>query len=315
MLCPSGGDGCRDIGNGPLAETGSKSLPIKAISFTALVCAALPLPAAAWGSLGHQVVAMIAYDHLTPVARKQVDSLLAADADTLTPPDFASRSVWADQYRNSHRETAAWHFADVEIDKPDLDAACFGFPKLPSGQLASQGPAKDCVVNKIEQFQAELAAPQTPQAERLLALKFLIHFVGDLHQPLHAADHDDKGGNCVRVEADGDHRMTNLHAYWDTGVLEPLGASPVAIAVQLEADITPGRVKAWSAGNTRAWAMESFAVAKTVVYDLPSRPTCDEHGGVTLSSGYRRRAEAMAREQVEKAGVRLAGVLSEALAN
>ncbi len=279
-----------------------------------LICVALPLPAAAWGSIGHQVTALIAYDHLTPAARKQVDTLLTADPDTLTPPDFASRSVWADKYRNSHRQTAAWHFADNEIDKPDLDAACFGLPRLSPGQLASQGPAKDCVVNKIEQFRAELADPHTAQTERLLALKFLIHFVGDLHQPLHAADHNDKGGNCVRVEAAGGHRAPNLHAYWDGSVLEPLGASPAAIAAQLDANITPAKVAAWSAGNVRAWAMESFELAKSVTYDLPSKPTCDEYGSVTLSAVYRQRAETVAGEQLEKAGLRLAAMLNGALA-
>ena len=280
----------------------------------ALLCASIPLPAAAWGSLGHQVTALIAYDRLTPAARIQVDNLLAADTDTTTPPDFVSRSVWADNYRGSHRKTAAWHFINIEIDKPDLNAACFGFPKLEPGQAASQGPARDCVVNKIEQFQEELSDPHTPQAERLMALKFLIHFVGDLHQPLHAADHDDRGGNCVHVDADGEHRSMNLHAYWDTAVLEPLGGSPAAIAAQLQSDITRTMQRAWRSGNARTWALETFAVAKDVAYNLPSRPTCDEHGSIVLPASYRRRAEALAPVQVEKAGVRLAVVLNRALA-
>src|SRR5277367_6162974 len=85
-------------------------------------------PAAAWGDLGHEVTAMIAYGRLTPAARAKVDALLQADSDTLTAPDFASRATWADKYRNGHRETANWHFVDIEIDHPDLKAACSGFP-------------------------------------------------------------------------------------------------------------------------------------------------------------------------------------------
>ncbi len=123
--------------------------------------------------------------------------MLASDTDPLTPKDFAGRATWADKYRNAHRGTAAWHFVDIEIDQPNLEDACFGFPSLPTGQFASTGPAQDCVVNKIDEFSVELKSPSTPPAERLLALKFLIHFIGDLHQPLHAADHHDRGGNCI----------------------------------------------------------------------------------------------------------------------
>jgi hypothetical protein len=170
-----------------------------------LVAAAMallgPAPAESWGDLGHRVTAIVAYRHLTPQARGKLDALLAADSDALTPPDFASRSMWADRYRGAHRETAAWHFVDIEIDRPDLQDACFGFPALNAAQLASQGPAEDCVVNKIEEFAAELQSAATPPAERLLALKFLIHFIADLHQPLHAADHGDKGGNCIGLTA------------------------------------------------------------------------------------------------------------------
>src|SRR6516165_7654391 len=132
--------------------------------------------AGAWGDLGHKATALIAYRHLSPKARSALDALLASDTDTLTAPDFASRATWADKYRNDHRETAAWHFIDIEIDHPDVDAASYGFPALGTARPASEGPAQDCVVNKIDQFAAELKSPATAQAERLLALKFLIHF-------------------------------------------------------------------------------------------------------------------------------------------
>ena len=164
-----------------------------AAALAALVCS----QAIAWGDLGHEVTALIAYRHLSPTARAALDALLASDPDPLTSGDFAGRATWADKYRNAHRETAVWHFVDIEIDHPDLNDACFGFPGLHVGQLASEGPAQDCVVNKIEEFAAELKNPSTPAAERILALKFLIHFLGDLHQPLHAADHHDRGRPCA----------------------------------------------------------------------------------------------------------------------
>jgi hypothetical protein len=269
-------------------------------------------PAVAWGDLGHKVTALIAYRHLTPTARAKLDALLASDTDTLTAPDFASRATWADKYRNSHRETAEWHFVDLEIDHPDLAGACSGFPKLAAGQSASAGPAADCVVDKIEEFEAELRSPATPAAERLLALKFLIHFVGDLHQPLHASDHDDHGGNCIGLSPELDGK-TNLHAYWDTGVVGALGGSAADIAAQLNSKITPTDITTWGRGGARAWAMESFGLSRKDVYALPSRPTCGDHESVTLSPAYQATAKTDAAIQLEKAGVRIAMVLNRDL--
>ena len=285
--------------------------------FVAFALAALVLgaagPAAAWGDLGHKVTALIAYRHLTPAVRARVDALLASDSDGLTAPDFASRATWADKYREGHRETAAWHFVDIEIDHPDLKAACFGSPTLAAGQPASQGPAQDCVVDKIDEFAAELRSPATPAAERLLAFKFLIHFVGDLHQPLHASDHDDRGGNCIGLSPSPDGRASNLHAWWDTGVVEALGASAPDIAARLEAQISPDQARAWASGKPSAWAMESFQIARRDVYALPTRPTCGQRGSVALSAAYQAAARRDAAVQLEKAGIRMAALLNRTL--
>ena len=281
-------------------------------AFAVFAVLATASPAAAWGDLGHEVTALIAYRHLTPAARTKVDALLTADTDTLTPPDFASRATWADKYRNSHHETAAWHFVDIEIDHPDLSAACFG-RRSATGQLASQGQAQDCVVDKIEEFERELASPATPPAERIMALKFLMHFVGDLHQPLHASDHNDRGGNCIGLSPSPDGRDTNLHAYWDTGVVEALGGSASAIAANLNAQITPAQARAWSSGDPRAWATETFQMSVKDAYALPSRPTCADHGSVALSAAYQAQAQKDAALQLEKAGVRMATMLNRAL--
>jgi hypothetical protein len=268
--------------------------------------------AEAWGDLGHRVTALIAYRHLTPAARGALDALLASDPDTLTEPDFASRATWADRYRNAHRETAAWHFIDIEIDHPDLERACFGFPPLAASQAASEGPAQDCVVNKIDEFAAELRNSRTAPAERVLALKFLIHFIGDLHQPLHAADHDDKGGNCIGLEPPY-RRERNLHAYWDVGVVDALGRSAEGIADKLDARVTVEKMKEWSAGSARTWALESFSIAQRDVYALPSLPTCRAGGSITLSARYEAAAEEDAAAQLLKAALRMASVLNAAL--
>jgi nuclease S1 len=270
-------------------------------------------PALAWGDLGHEVIAKIAYAHLTPAARAKVDALLASDPDKLTESDFASRATWADKYRSGHRETAEWHYVDAELDRPDLDAACFNNPKLAPGQPASAGPEHDCVVDKIDEFAAELRNPVTPVAERLLAFKFLLHFVGDLHQPLHAADHRDRGGNCIGLSPSPDGHAKNLHGFWDSTVVYALGRNPDEIAAKLNAQIKPSEAKTWSAGTARDWAREGFQIARRDVYALPDRPTCDDHRTISLSQAYITAAERDAEIQLEKAGVRLAYVLNASL--
>src|SRR3984957_18862633 len=220
----------------------------------------------AWGDDGHEVIGLIARTYLTPAAREKVDALLAADPDHLTPPDIASASTWADKYRDSGRgearkNTSQWHFVDIEIAAPDLDRACFGHPVMPPGTPATNGPEQDCVVDKIDEFAAELANPATDQPERIVALKFLLHLVGDLHQPLHASDDHDRGGNDKRASARG-IRMGTLHHYWDTEFVEQLGPDPRQIATALTGKISSSDVGVWSQGSASEWAMESFRVAK-----------------------------------------------------
>jgi hypothetical protein len=280
--------------------------------FTALA-AALPSPLFAWGYEGHEVVATIARAELTPAVRAKVDAILATDTDPLTGHDMASEATWADAYRShGHRETAQWHFVDTEIDgSADLDAGCFGHPA--SADPASAGPAQDCVVDKVREFAAELAASTTTPGERLLALKYLIHFVGDLHQPLHASDNHDRGGNCVLL-ALGGSRTQNLHGYWDTAVVEAIGSDPAAVAATLRARITPAARAGWQHGDATTWAQEAFSIARSTVYTAGSQPGCGDAAPVALPAGYDVRAQAAAALQLERAGVRLGAMLNSALA-
>jgi exodeoxyribonuclease III len=236
-----------------------------------------------------RIIAEIAEQHLEPVAAKQVRDLLAIENAT-TLADFAN---WADQIRPQHRQTAPWHFVDIPISAPGYDATrdCAG---------------GNCVVAKIEDFVAELRNRSLPEPERLEALKFVIHFVGDLHQPLHASDDDDRGGNEVRVTFG--RRRTNLHAVWDTGILAPaVQADERGYALRLVRDITPEKIAAWQAGTTIDWADESHAVAVTTIYGrLP-------HDAGTLPEAYENAALPLVNEQLERAGVRLAFVLNRTL--
>jgi hypothetical protein len=277
----------------------------------AMSALSFPAVAFAWGYEGHEVVAAIARGYLTPEVRARVDQMLAADRDVLTAHDMLDEATWADSYRREHRETSGWHFVDIELDHPDMKAACFGFPA--SGPVASQGPARDCIVDKLTEFSEELANPATPAAERLLALKFVLHFAGDIHQPLHDADNHDKGANCVLLSLGGP-RLVNLHSYWDTVVVRGLGDDPRAVAAMLARRITPEDKAAWEKGDAKSWALEGFDAAKTKVYTLGSTPGCaPDKPPVSLPPGYEMTAREVASIQLEKAGVRLAAILNHAL--
>jgi DNA/RNA endonuclease YhcR with UshA esterase domain len=161
--------------------------------------------------------------------------------------------MWADKYRDSdrngtgerYRRTRQWHFVDIELDNPNLDQACHNHPGLPPGMPASRGPADACIVDKIDQFKAELANPETAPEEQLVALKFLLHLAGDVHQPLHAADDHDAGGNKKQVIVDG-FTANNLHHFWDIEFIGRLGAEPTETAAQLIARISDEQRRAWS---------------------------------------------------------------------
>jgi hypothetical protein len=283
-----------------------------------LTLAALPQQAAAWGDDGHKAVALVAQDYLTPSVRKQVDAMLAADTDPLTKHDIANEATWADKYRDSNNRrdhyeaTKRWHFVDLEISDPDMTVACFGRKPLPPGTPASVGDKMACVVDKVAQFAAELEAPGTDAEERLFALKFLLHFVGDMLQPLHASDNNDAGGNSIKVMVDGfPHKAKDeLHGFWDTQFVEAIARPPAALAKKLLAQITPDQVAQWKEGTFDDWAMEAFDLGFTDVYgDPPLSKDTVQH----LDSAYVDRAEKDIALQLSKAGVRLAAVLNKAL--
>ena len=140
---------------------------------------------------------------MTPAPSSAACSGQATDTDSLTAHDIASAATWADKFRDSNtngarQKTRQWHFVDIELIAPDLDQACFNHPALPPGTVASNGPADDCVVDKIEEFAAELANPATDLEEQVVALKFLLHFVGVLG--VTRANPPDRGQGAAEAE-------------------------------------------------------------------------------------------------------------------
>lgn len=279
-------------------------------------------PAAAWGDRGHEIIAGIAQSQLTPQARRQVERLLAGDDTGLVDKAMPEQATWADKWRDSDRnttrvryeQTRQWHYVNIRIahlDAPaDLVRACHGRPPLPTGTSASAGPARACIVDKIDQFTAELRHPDTPTAQRRLALQFLLHFIGDVHQPLHASDDNDRGGNDKKILLPG-FNPDNLHQFWDNEVVRRLGRQPDQVARELARGITPQQRRAWSRGDAADWALDSFAVARQHTY--ARLPEADAQGRRKLTPAYVAGATQVAKQQLRKAGVRLAWVLNGAL--
>jgi len=275
-------------------------------------------PACAWGNYGHEVVALIADHYLDPAVRTKVTDILAGDTSHLTPTvQIDQEATWADKYRDSDRNTTKvrynkthnWHFVDLELPGPDLNTACFGQPSL-KGKVAFNGPASDCIVDKIDEFVAELHKTTTSKKERRHALQFILHFVGDIHQPLHASDDQDQGGNAKSVTA-ANMGSGSLHGFWDVQFVTRQAPGQTALANQLLAHITDAQRAQWSVGTAADWANESFQIAKTHAYGLLPAPTSANH--YTLTDSYVADATTTVAQQLSKAGVRLAFVLNNAL--
>lgn len=251
-----------------------------------------PTPARAWGAEGHKVVALIAMTELTPSAKRQIQQILGGD---LTD-SMEDASVWADQIRRYRRETAPWHYVDIEITSQGYNAQ----------RDCHEG---NCVVAQIGKDIRVLGDRNSPAALRVEALKFLIHFVGDVHQPLHCADNHDRGGNEIHVVAG--RRHANLHEIWDADVVRALGRQPEAVSSHLAANITESEKRRWARGSAIDWANESFGIAKSEIYGRNRiSGTMTE---VSLPQGYARSEDQIAAVQLQKAGVRLAILLNRIL--
>ena len=292
--------------------------PARLLCVVALALVLRWVPACAWGDEGHEVIGLIAEHYLEPPVRERVREILSSDDSGLTSTDIAHEATWADKYRDSDRDTTKarylatrdWHFVDLELTGADLNRACFGRPIVPAETVASRGPAQDCVVDKVDEFLAELGNPAINPSERRVALQFLLHLVGDLHQPLHASDDHDQGGNSKFVSAPGIPQNT-LHHYWDTVFVARLGSGASQIARQLIGRIDKSERARWTRGTPAEWAMESFAVAQSHVYG--PLPDARARHRYELSSAYVDDATVVTAEQLSKAGVRLAWLLNQAL--
>jgi len=255
-----------------------------------LLCAAAlrPAPARAWGALGHEVIAEIALERMGPEARALVKAV--AGEVPISSPEIAT---WADSHRTPR--DGPWHYVNIP----------FGSVYQPARDCKSG----DCAVAAIERERLDLARAKDPQA-RLVALRWLVHLVGDLHQPLHAGSGLDRGGNDQRVRVGKRKEPTNLHHVWDDEVVEALahGRRPHELARALLAGAAPAQLKGWAElKDAMAWADESSHEAQAIYADLGIKPQ-----GREILALSKERLEAQgprAAEALLRAGVRLAALL------
>jgi len=248
---------------------------ISSIVATAILTALLPGIANAWSAEGHEAVAWIADAKLKPTARAAVQRLLALEPGAT----LASVSTWADQTRN--RNTARWHYIN--------------FPRGDCHYVEDRCPDGQCVVAAINRENAVLHSSAGDQ-EKLIALKYLVHFVGDVHQPLHAGYADDKGGNTYQVNTLG--RGGNLHGLWDFDLPRSIAQNSYELAQKSMK--TP--LSAAQLGTAASWAEESCAIVSTPGF-YPPHKVPDED--------YYHRYAPVAQAQLLKAGLRLAALLND----
>ena len=267
-----------------------------------------PAPAMAWWDYGHETVARIARLNVKPETRAAIDRLLKKQALLETPTcpvrTIEEASVWADCIKplgDRFSYAYSWHYQNVDVCQPfDQKAAC-----------------KDghCVSAQIERNAKLLADESLPDRERLMALAFLVHFVGDLHMPLHAGDRGDLGGNRVRAAYGLIEGRTNLHSVWDGYLAERAITSPPPGAEGLVSMASAAERAEKAAGSVEDWARESWAVSRDFAYGLHGEacgPVSEER--VRVGEDDLPRLIPVVRDQVLKGGLRLARLLDEALA-
>lgn len=252
----------------------------------------VPASGAVWGGDGHRLVCEIAWRYLTPQARAFVTALRQGESGT-----FPESCTWADEIRDERPETYNYHFINIPPRLSGMD-----------WQRDCGDPAKRCAPWAIRHYTVILADSTKSATERLDALRFVSHFVGDLHQPLHAGRPADRGGNDIVVSFFGDRgtseRPVQLHSIWDSRIMRRAGLRWPQSAEDLVAGIAPADVAAWSNSDVVGWANESYRIDEELAYTAPP--------GSDVEDAYYLRALPVVKQRLRQAGVRLAHLLNEA---
>jgi len=289
----------------PMAKALTRSAPIAGIAIILLALSANSV--LAWGDTAHRIICEIAFKELNSQARAEVKRLIRLDPVFFT---FSGSCIWPDHPRKRSRE----HFVNLPRSATQLENdSC---------------PLVDkCVVMAIEVDLQIVADAGATDASKLDALKFLGHWVGDIHQPLHVSFRDDRGGNSIKVSGPCSR---NLHAVWDGCIIETkLGTNIRNIATDLRGAVTPADRVQWNSTGPKTWANESFriTISKATGYCVKKNDACwyatdnnkldrnEEKRILVVDDAYIERQLPTIKERLTQAGIRLGHLLNHALVN
>lgn len=236
-----------------------------------------------WGVIGHRTIAKIAENHLTPKAKATVKDLLATEEMPLT-------STFSDEirYNDAYKYTTPWHY--INLPKG------LGYKEFVAAVKADTSAN---VYNVLLKMEKEVKNPSNTKEQKTFALKMIIHLVGDLHQPMHVSREEDQGGNKIKLKFQG--KDTNLHSLWDSGLIEYNGKTFTEMATALD-NVNDVKIKKWQADDVTKWLFESYQIANQLYAEVEKNPELDY-------TYYPKHSE-IYKERIQKAGIRLAGLLN-----
>ena len=236
-----------------------------------------------WGQNGHRATGKIAENHLNKRAKKKIDKLLKGQS-------LAFVSTYADEIKSdrAYSKYYSWHYVNMDLEESYADAT-----KNPKGDIVTG-------INKCIEV---LKDSNSSDEDKSFHLKMLVHFVGDLHQPMHIGQKEDKGGNAIQVEWFG--KGTNLHAVWDTKMIEYWNMSYLELAESAQ-DLSKKQIKAIEAGTLVDWVDEIHEVTRKVYKSVEV--------GENLRYKYSYEHFDTVREQLQRGGIRLAKILNDIFA-
>ncbi len=249
------------------------------LSLLVIFTAGLFHQAWAWGQTGHRAIGHIAENHLSSKAKKAINELLGSES-------LAVASTWMDEVRSddAYNHTHDWHWVTIYNGRTYAE-----MEKNPNGD----------VIEAIGRMKSILKSDTATKEQRVIALRFLVHLVGDLHQPLHVGTGKDRGGNDVKVK--WFYESSNLHRVWDSEIIDSKQLSYTELAESID-HASQDQIGQWQRGTVEDWAHETMAY-RSQIYDT----------GDTERMGYQymyKNWELM-QEQLEKGGIRLAGMLND----
>ncbi len=269
---------------------------MRALCAGVLLFSCFPAQSFAWGRVGHRLTAKVAEEYLTPEAKEQIKLLLDGQS-------IAEIASWADDYRSLHPETGPWHYVDIPQDAAGFDRQ----RDCPTSTATPPSPWRDCVTDRILYFEGRLGDTALSHEERAQALKFLVHLIGDVHQPFHAYG-GDRGGNNIHINYLGSKVCgtfnCNLHGVWDEQLIESQGLNDKRYTELLMVKIKDNHWERLAGGEPTSWATVSHHYAVQAL--APD--------GALITHEYVKEEVKIVDAELALGGLRLAHVLNRILA-